>query len=98
VPGNRITVPANDIVSLNDYRTRYAQYRSDLSMQAAHAKMPWITVWDDHEFANNGHVTGAQNHNPATQGDWLARKSIAARVYHEWMPIRSPDAANLLKI
>jgi len=98
VPGNRITVPANDIVSLNDYRTRYAQYRSDLNLQAAHARMPWITVWDDHEFANNSHVTGAQNHNPATQGDWITRKNIAARVYHEWMPIRSPDAANLLKI
>ena len=98
VPGNRITVPANDIVSLNDYRARYALYKSDLNLQAAHAKMPWITVWDDHEFANNSYVNGAQNHNPATQGDWVTRKNIAAQVYHEWMPIRTPDASNLLKI
>ena len=98
IPGNRITSPANDIVTMNDYRTRHALYKSDLNLQAAHAKMPWITVWDDHEFANNGYVNGAENHNPATQGDWVTRKNIAAKVYHEWMPIRSPDAANLLKI
>ena len=94
----RVTSPANDIVSLSDYRTRYATYRSDANLQALHAKMPWITIWDDHEFANNAYVSGAENHNSATQGDWLTRKNVAARVYHEWMPIRSPDAANLLKI
>ena len=60
--------------------------------------MPWITVWDDHEFANNAFPLGAENHNLATQGDWITRKNIAASVYHEWMPIRTPDASNLLKI
>ncbi len=94
----RVTVPANDMVSLSDYRARYALYRSDPNLQALHAKMPWITIWDDHEFANNAWVGGAENHNPLTQGDWLTRKAIAAKIYHEWMPIRTPDAANLLKI
>ena len=94
----RVTLPANDIVSLDDYRTRYAQYRSDPNLQALHAAMPWIAVWDDHEFANNPWMDGAENHNNATQGNWSARKAIAARVYHEWMPIRTPDASNLLKI
>jgi alkaline phosphatase D len=94
----RVAVPANDIFTLADYRARYAQYKADADLQALHAKMPWITLWDDHEFANNAYVNGAENHNPATQGDWLARKNIAAKVYHEWMPIRSPDLANLLKI
>ncbi len=98
IPGNRVTSPANDIVTMNDYRVRHALYKSDLSLQAAHAKMPWITIWDDHEFANNSYVNGAENHNPATQGDWVTRKNIAAQVYHEWMPIRTPDASNLLKI
>jgi alkaline phosphatase D len=95
---NRVTSPANEIVSLNDYRTRYALYRSDPNLKTLHAKMPWITVWDDHEFANNAYVNGAENHDPATQGDWTARKNLAAKVYHEWMPIRTPDPANLLKI
>jgi alkaline phosphatase D len=94
----RVTAPANDIVSLDDYRTRYALYRSDPSLQALHASMPWITVWDDHEFANNAWVDGAENHDVTTQGSWSTRKANAARVYHEWMPIRTPDAANLLKI
>lgn len=94
----RVVVPANDIVSLSDYRARYALYRADPNLQALHAKMPWITVWDDHEFANNAYVTGAQNHDPATQGDWTTRKTTAAQVYHEWMPIRTPDPTNLFKI
>ncbi|NBS74030.1 MAG: alkaline phosphatase [Betaproteobacteria bacterium] len=94
----RVTAPATDIVSLEDYRTRYALYRTDPSLKALHAIMPWITVWDDHEFANNAWLDGADNHNSATQGAWSARKAIAARVYHEWMPIRVQDPANLLKI
>ncbi len=94
----RVTSPANDIVSLADYRTRYALYRSDPNLKILHAKMPWITVWDDHEFTNNAYTNGAENHNAATQGDWIARKNIVAKVYHEWMPIRTPDTANLLKI
>jgi alkaline phosphatase D len=60
--------------------------------------MPWITVWDDHEFANNAYMTGAENHNPATQGDWNTRKANAAQAYHEWLPVRTPDPTNLLKI
>jgi alkaline phosphatase D len=95
---NRVTAPANEITSLEDYRTRYARYRSDPSLKALHATMPWITVWDDHEFANNAWVDGAENHDSTKQGAWSARKAIAARVYHEWMPIRVQDASNLLKI
>ena len=94
----RVTAPATDIVSLEDYRTRYALYRTDPSLKALHAIMPWITVWDDHEFANNAWLDGADNHNSATQGAWSARKAIDARVYHAWMPIRVKDPANLLKI
>lgn len=94
----RVTAPAHDIVTLDDYRTRYAQYRSDANLQALHAKMPWITIWDDHEFANNAFMTGAENHDPKTQGDWAVRKAAAAQAYHEWLPIRTPDTSNLLKI
>ncbi len=93
----RVVTPANDIVSLSDYRARYALYRSDANVRALHAAMPWITIWDDHEFTNNAYLNGAENHKPATQGDWATRKNIAAKVYHEWMPIRT-DNSNLLKI
>jgi len=94
----RVTAPANDIVSLDDYRTRYATYRSDANLQALHARMPLIAVWDDHEFTNNAYVTGAENHNATTQGDWNVRKANASRAYHEWMPIRTDASGNLLKI
>lgn len=94
----RVVSPAKDIVSLSDYRERYALYRLDPNLQALHAKMPWITVWDDHEFTNNAYATGAQNHDTATQGNWLTRKATAAKVYHEWMPIRTPDVNDLFKI
>ena len=95
---NRVTAPANDIVTLEDYRTRYALYRADASLQAVHARMPFITILDDHEFADNAYTGGANNHDSATQGDWTTRKNIAARVYHEWLPIRTDASGNPLKI
>lgn len=95
---NRVTAPAHDIVSLDDYRTRYARYRSDANLQAVHARMPFIAIWDDHEFANNAYVAGAENHDSTTQGDWAARKANAARAYHEWLPIRSDASGDRLKI
>ncbi|MEM8768839.1 MAG: alkaline phosphatase D family protein [Pseudomonadota bacterium] len=81
-------VPAEEIIRLADYRMRYAQYRSDPDLQAAHEAHPWICVWDDHESANNSWMHGAQNHSPE-EGDWALRKAAAIQAYHEWMPIRS---------
>ena len=40
-------------MSLADYRRRYAQYKSDPDLQAAHAVAPWLVVPDDHEVENN---------------------------------------------
>lgn len=82
--------PAREIISLDDYRRRHAQYKSDPQLQAAHARAPWIVVWDDHETANDAYETGAQNHQPQTEGDWGERKARAIKAYYEWMPIREP--------
>lgn len=57
--------PAHEIVTLQDYRERYGQYRTDPNLQAAHAAHPWIVTWDDHEIANDAWAAGAENH---TQG------------------------------
>lgn len=94
----RISAPANEIVTVADYRARHALHKADPYLKALHARMPMIAIWDDHEFANNAWMDSAENHNPATQGTWAARKAAASQVYHEWMPIRSPDTSNLLKI
>ncbi len=84
--------PDREIVSLDDYRERYEQYRSDPDLQEAHRQHPFISVWDDHESTNNSWRDGADNHDPS-EGEWSERKAVAQQVYSEWMPIRveSPD-------
>lgn len=89
---NRNHEPANECVSLADYRLRHAQYKADLDLQAAHAVAPWFCTWDDHESANNSYRTGAENHQPETEGDWTTRKAAAVQAYLEWMPVRDPVA------
>ncbi len=84
--------PRHECVTLEDYRRRHQQYKSDPSLRAAHAAHPFITIWDDHETANDSWSGGAENHDPATEGDWAARKRAAMQAYYEWMPIREPDA------
>ena len=81
--------PDREIVSLDDYRTRHAQYKTDPDLQEAHRQHPWITVWDDHEVANNTWRDGAANHNPEQgEGEWTERRDAAVQAYYEWMPIR----------
>ncbi|MBO2699315.1 alkaline phosphatase D family protein [Shewanella algae] len=83
----REVLPAGELLSLSDYRTRYGQYRGDASLQKLHAKLPFITVWDDHEVANDTWKDGAENHNQG-EGDFDARKQAALQAYFEWLPIR----------
>ncbi len=89
---NRVPEPPRETVSLADYRTRHAQYKSDPDLQAAHARAPFICVWDDHEVANDAWLQGAENHSAATEGDYATRKAAALKAYFEWMPIREPRA------
>ncbi len=83
----RIHKPAAEIITLEDYRTRYAQYRTDPDLQEAHRNHPFIAIWDDHEIANNAFRDGAQNHQP-DEGDYQQRSRTAKQVYYEWMPVR----------
>jgi alkaline phosphatase D len=86
----RVPAPDVECIRLPDYRQRHAQYRREAELQAAHAMAPWITVWDDHEVANDGFATGAENHQP-NEGEWADRKRAALQAYYEWMPIREPQ-------
>jgi len=84
-------IPSHEIVSLQDYRTRYAQYRLDEDLQEVHRLHPFITVWDDHEFANDTYKEGAKNHQK-TEGEWAVRVTNAKQAYFEWQPIAdNPD-------
>ncbi len=88
----RVVEPAHEIVSLEDYRKRHAQYKADESLQKAHARAVWYCSWDDHESANDSYRTGAQNHQPDKEGPWSTRKALAVQAYLEWMPVRDPVA------
>ncbi len=84
----RIPMPNKETVTLSDYRTRHAQYKTDPDLQECHRQHPFITIWDDHEFADDAFRDGAENHQPDTEGAWTARKAAAQQAYFEWMPIR----------
>ncbi len=86
--GERPLDPAGEIVTLDEYRTRYSNYRLDTALARAHQQHPFIAIWDDHESANDAYVDGAENHDPMTQGDWETRKGVARQAYFEWLPIR----------
>lgn len=86
----RVHEPANEIVSLFDYRTRHAQYKTDAGSQAMLAAKPLLACWDDHESANNPWTGGAQNHQPDKEGDWVDRRAASIQAYFEWMPVREP--------
>ncbi|MET1072173.1 MAG: alkaline phosphatase D family protein [Umezawaea sp.] len=86
--GNVRDVDGPETVTLADYRHRYAQYKSDADLQAAHAVAPWVVVWDDHDVADNW--AGSHYSKPEIpQPDFPARRAAAARAYYENMPLRS---------
>ena len=80
--------PANEIITLVDYRTRHGRYKTDPDLQTLHAKAPVVAIWDDHEFADNAWSGGAVNHTEGAEGTWTDRKAAAKQAYFEWMPVR----------
>lgn len=88
---DRKHLPAHEIVTLENYRTRYSQYHLDEGLGKMRQQHPMITIWDDHEVANNTYVEGAENHQPDKEGDFNTRKAAAKKAYYEWIPIRESD-------
>ncbi len=88
--GVRDADPVTETIDLQGYRLRHALHKADPDLRAAHAKLPWITIFDDHEVANNAWAGGAEEHD-AGEGDFLQRREEALRAYLEWMPFRLPD-------
>jgi len=80
-----------ELLTLSDYRKRYALYRSDPMLRALHQSFPFICVWDDHEIANDAWVDGAANHSEGAEGTYAERKQYAMQAYFEWLPIRTRD-------
>ncbi|KAK4569486.1 hypothetical protein LTR86_003249 [Recurvomyces mirabilis] len=101
----RATNPSRALTTLYDYRTRIAQYRTDLDLLLSHQQFAWIPVWDDHEQANNGYRDGFSAMNN-TEDSFLRfggvsvdqRKMNAVRAYFEWMPLRQVSMDDNLRI
>jgi alkaline phosphatase D len=73
---------------LDSYRARYALYRSDASLQAAHAVCPWIVIWDDHEVENN--YAGVVPQDPADAAGFAERRFAGYTAWWEHTPTRLP--------
>ena len=80
---------ARETVTLDDYRMRYALYRSDPDLIAAHAAHPFIATWDDHELENN--YAGAFPEDGSSPEEFLIRRAAAYRAYWENQPLRRPQ-------
>ncbi|SFR89410.1 alkaline phosphatase D family protein [Sphingomonas jatrophae] len=75
-----------ECMDVTGYRVRYATYRLDPQLQAAHAAAPWLVTWDDHEVANDyAGLLDQQNSDPAI---FARRRAAAYQVYYEYMPLR----------
>jgi alkaline phosphatase D len=92
----RAHAPAKEIRTLDEYRIRHGQYKTDVHLQAAHAAHPWLVTWDDHEFKNN--YAGLDLDPDVPIETVRARRAAAYRAYWEHMPLaraRKPEGPDL---
>lgn len=75
-----------EIMTLEDYRNRHAQYKTDPDLQAAHASFPFIMTWDDHEVDNNYAGPLHERNDPVDA--FLQRRTAGYQAYYEHMPLR----------
>ncbi|MFC4003890.1 alkaline phosphatase D family protein [Prauserella oleivorans] len=89
--------PPVEITTLEHYRRRHAQYKSDPDLQALHARSPFAVTWDDHESANDAWSGGAENHTEPDEGLWTDRRAASQQAYSEWMPVRYEPGGQLYR-
>lgn len=96
--GPRTHEPPHEAVTLDDYRRRLAQVRADPDAQALHLRHPMVTIWDDHDLADNAWTHGAKPHDPDVHGPWRDRLLAAATARQEWVPSRLTNPHDVLKV
>jgi len=92
-PGRNAVRPHSslEVWNLDGYRGRYAQYKSDPALQAAHAARPWVAIADDHEVDNN--YAGLSGENDFESVEWMrTRRAAAYQAWWENQPVRTPRA------
>lgn len=93
----RDTAPLMEIITLANYRERYRHYHGDPDLQEGHRQHPWFTIWDDHEVANDSNMSGAQGHDPGSEGTYTDRLAAAKQAYFEYLPIRGTPASGVYR-
>lgn len=80
------------LLTLEDYRNRHAQYRTDSHLAAMHAACPWLVTWDDHEFENN--YANDISEKQVAKDTFLLQRAAAYQAYYEHMPLRKASLPN----
>jgi alkaline phosphatase D len=95
----RVRKHANgELRTLEDFRLRHSQYKTDPLLQAMHTRCPWFVTWDDHEVCNNYAGNGAEREHLNNPAKFLKIRAGAYQAYYENMPLRhtslptGPDA------
>lgn len=84
-----VRVPSGGwVLTLDDYRQRYALHKSELDLQRMHAACPWLVAWDDHEVQNDYAGSHVGQGGPAV-ADFAARRAAAYQAFYEHMPLRA---------
>jgi alkaline phosphatase D len=82
-PGRLRSHEGGSVRTLDEYRARYAQYKGDPALRAAHASAPWLIVWDDHEVENDYANDRGQTLSGAA---FLTQRAAAYRACWEHQP------------
>ena len=94
-----VAVPAqfrDETTTLERYRLQYALYKSDVDLQPAHARFPFVVAWDDHEVEND--YTGVISENNDPPDAFLRRRAAAFQAFYEHLPLRRETVAGGLDL
>lgn len=86
----------DEIYSVDDYRRRYALYKADSDLQAAHAAAAFLPTWDDHEIENNW--AGEFDENGTPPAVFALRRAAAMQAWYENMPVRRAQFPSLGRV
>ncbi len=87
-PFGRMPAPNRELLALDDYRARYAQYREDPDLQEAHRQHPFIVIWDDHEIRQQRLARRRRTITTLARARGAARRRRPNSAWREWMPVR----------
>jgi len=97
IPGAVRSYQSAPPVDLATYRRRYGEYKADAALQAAHAHVPWVCTWDDHEVQNNYAGDVPSSSGGEASPSFREQRAAAYQAYYEHMPLRiePPDGAEV---